>query len=458
MRLFLPLLSIGFILSCSSSNSEKTDQDSTQAVVTKAPEIKAESFVQFSCALDASNSYEAYFPRTFNKENRYKVVIFFDPHGDGHLPLAKYKSLADEYDYIFIGSNSSKNGLDMNVAMQIGNGLIVDVENRFPYQKGEVVLCGFSGGGRTAAALGQNPSDLKGIICNSAAPSSPLPGKVFVGLAGLGDMNFLEMRKYEDKLAGSTFPHELFVFDGKHEWAPVSVMENALLITGAFVPSTNYAAADTFMTSSICEKILRDVDSVKNISCVLAKQLMETGMHCAKGNEHEAAMTKKYNSISKDPCVKSDGEAWKDLEVEESKLQQELGSAIMQQDTTWWKANADKYFETTKTGAEKFMRERLRGYASLMCYSYANQAFKSQNLHAAEKLVAIYSIVDPTNCEWAYMRATLFMQIGLNDAAISSLEKAVELGFTDGARLQNDAVFIPLQGDARFSALFGKMK
>ncbi|MCX6311331.1 MAG: hypothetical protein NT084_06800 [Bacteroidetes bacterium] len=458
MRIFLPLLSLALTFSCSSGTSDKTNQDSATTQLVTVLDLKAGTFIQLSCANDASNSYEVYLPIGFNKTDKYKVVIFFDAHGNGHLPLEKYKSLADNYNYIFVGSNSSKNGLDMNTALQIGNGLIIDVENRLPYIHGEVVLCGFSGGARTAAALGQNQSDLKGIICNSAAPQTALPGKVFVGLAGLGDMNYLEMRKHEDVLSGSIFPHELIVFDGKHEWAPVSVMEDALLITGAFVPTTNHATDDTLMASILCKKILHDVDSIKKISCLLTNNLLETGLHCAKGGKFESAMQKKHDAVSKDACVKSDEAAWKSAEAQESQLQQELGSAIMQQDTTWWKANESKYFETTKTGAEKFMRQRLRGYASLMCYSYANQAFKTHNLHAAEKLVSIYSIVDPTNSEWAYMRAQLYIEIGMKDVALSALEKAVELGFNDQLRLQNDPAFLSLQSDARFAALYGKMK
>jgi len=130
----------------------------------------------------------------------------------------------------------------------------------------------------------------------------------------------------------------------------------------------------------------------------------------------------------------------------------------MQQDTIWWKTNADSYFETKNSGAEKFMRERLRGYTSLMCYSYVNQAMQANNLHAAEKLITVYSIVDPTNSEWAYMRAVLYMKINLPDYAIASLDKAVELGFNDRTRLLNDANFTSLQTDARFSEMMGKMK
>src|SRR5580658_4793283 len=37
------------------------------------------------------------------------VVYFFDPHGVGALPLRKYRSLAEAYGFILVGSNNSKN-------------------------------------------------------------------------------------------------------------------------------------------------------------------------------------------------------------------------------------------------------------------------------------------------------------------------------------------------------------
>src|SRR5487761_2262382 len=63
------------------------------------------------CKADAGQSYALYIPAKGNHE-LLPVIYFFDPHGDGSLPLNKYKALADEYNFILIGSNNSKNGND----------------------------------------------------------------------------------------------------------------------------------------------------------------------------------------------------------------------------------------------------------------------------------------------------------------------------------------------------------
>jgi hypothetical protein len=467
MKFLLPISIFILLFSCSSGNSEKPVQDSTPEQKVVLPQLKKGEITDLSVVGDPGNSYSVYLPTNYDSTKRYPVIIFFDAHANGHLPLNNYKSLAEKWGYIFVGSNSSKNGLDMEVTQKIGVELIDEVEAILPIDLDEILLCGFSGGSRVAAYLTQGRPDVKGVICNSAAPQAPLEGKVFVGLAGLGDMNYLEMKKFCDGQPTNKFPHDLLVFDGKHEWAPLKMMEDAMLIAATYhAPGIKPTSSSSQMLDTLEKSILSQADSLKKTSCMLARNILQVGANACLTNITSDTLKKRdprkveleLMNFSKNPCVKSDEAEWKKAETEESTLQQEIGSAIMQQDTTWWKNNAARYFETTKTGAEKFMRQRLRGYASLMCYSYINQANQVNNLHAAEKLIIVYSIVDPTNSEWAYMQATLYMKINLPDYALASLNKAVEIGFNDLSRMQNDPAFLPLQSDARFSEVLGKIK
>lgn len=420
------------------------------------PELKKGDFTDLYVVSDPGNSYSVYLPANYDAKKKYPLVIFFDAHGNGKLPLNNYKSLAEKWGYIFVGSNSSKNGLDMELTIKIGNELLDEAKAILSVDENQILLCGFSGGSRVAAFMTAGRADVKGVICNSAAPQGPLPGKVFVGLAGLGDMNYLEMKKFVDTQPTNTSPHDLLVFDGKHEWAPLKMMEDALLIATIYHPSIKYTSSDSAMSSALEMNIIAQSDSLEKTSCLLAKNLLDIGNHSVIS----ASKILEVNSaaMKNAPCVKSDEAAWAKAEQDETKMQSELGDAMMHQDTTWWRANADKYFETKSKGPEKFMRQRLRGYASLMCYSYANQAMKANNLHAAEKIVTIYSIVDPTNSEWAYMRATLYMNINLPEYALAMLDKAVALGFNDRSRLLNDPTFAGLQTNPKFSEIMDKIK
>jgi pimeloyl-ACP methyl ester carboxylesterase len=464
MRFSLPILIASIAFSCASAPKEKSIPDSVQPTQITQPVLNPGSFTEHNVTGDPENLFSVYVPKNYDSSKKWPVVIFFDAHANGKLPMNKYKSLSEKWGYVFVGSNTSKNGMAGDRTRKIGNALIEEVKKLVSVEETEIILCGFSGGARVASNIAISRPDIKALICNSAAPSEPMNGRIFVGLAGLGDMNYLELKSYTTSRGHNGSPNELLVFDGKHEWAPVGMMEDAFLIASVTPLNgiSNPNAAEMFRTLGAL--IYAQSDSIKKISCMISNDLLLTG----KRAQDAAALSSNVRIVSSDDsrisapkanaCVTADQAVWAAAEAEETVLQQELASAMMSQDTTWWKTNAPKYFESKKEGADKFMHQRLRGYASLMCYSYANQAFKANNLHAAEKLVAIYAIVDPTNSEWAYMRANLYMQLSLKDYAISSLEKAVALGFNDKNRLQNDPVFYPVIADARVAALLGNMK
>ncbi|HLG03987.1 MAG TPA: hypothetical protein VI731_10365 [Bacteroidia bacterium] len=449
------LLLFLFFISCNSGEKTQLPDDSLNT--SPAREELKTGMNELSCLANNSNYYTAYLPTGFDKSKKYRLVIFFDAHADGRLPLEKYKPLADKWNYIFMGSNVSKNGMPATETATIGMELVDEALTRFPVYTDEIMLCGFSGGARVAANVAALRKDVKGVVCNSAAPAGQLPGKVYFGLAGLGDMNYLEMKKFQELPANERFPRVLLVYDGKHEWAPATVFEQALLISGSRVdgfPQEN----DSLMATAFEREVLQTIDSVRKSSCDLAHDLLAIAAQTTRPYKVGQEISKKLAAIRNDPCLKSDAEQWEAAEEKESDLQQFLSESLLARDTTWWRRNAETYFTTEKPGPDKFMRERLRGYMSLTCYTYANQAFHTRNFHAAEKMVKVYSIVDPENSEWAYMKAKLYMHLGMKEFVFPNLRLAVALGFKDRTRLQNETVFLPLQNEAEFQDLFALMQ
>jgi len=124
------------------------------------------------CKADTTQSYALYIPASVNKE-KYPVVYFFDPHGDGKLPLKKYQALADAFGFILIGSNNSKNGNTWVNAENIWAILSGDVQKRLKLDTNRVYVCGFSGGAKVAIYIAlQHPAGFDLSI------ALLLPGKI----------------------------------------------------------------------------------------------------------------------------------------------------------------------------------------------------------------------------------------------------------------------------------------
>src|SRR6202000_2250489 len=105
-----------------------------------------------TCKSDPTQSYAVYIPARGNK-GALPVVYFFDPHGDGALPLNKYRSLAESYGFILVGSNNSKNGNDWNTTENSWRHVADDTKNRLKIDGSRVYTCGFSGGAKVASYI-----------------------------------------------------------------------------------------------------------------------------------------------------------------------------------------------------------------------------------------------------------------------------------------------------------------
>lgn len=155
-----------------------------------------------------------------------KVLIFFDPHGDGSYPLSLYQNLASEYNCILMGSNDSRNGLMMQETQDIATELIDEALFRFKAE--EVVLCGFSGGAKVALYIGSsNPQVQKIVYCGAAGPLNPRPSLQLLGFVGKRDMNYSSVVQFEWELKNTPMEHYLVEWKGEHRFPPAEVFRDA---------------------------------------------------------------------------------------------------------------------------------------------------------------------------------------------------------------------------------------
>ncbi len=394
MKKYIQLLfffSFAAFISCEQKPKENKKPEPVPEAKFQAGKIYAAS-----CDDAQSNSYSVYLPSGYDTAKTFPVIYFFDPHGKGNLPVEKYKSLADEFGIILIGSNDTKNGIAWKNASEAAKQLFADTKQKFKINETKKFTCGFSGGARIAFNLALINKSVSGVIsCSAGFPARAAQIRkdfIYVGIAGKEDMNLTEVYDAAENLKESELRHLITYFDGPHEWCPMETMSAAMKF------------------------------------CLTPAQ------------------SKSENTIDKKI-------------IEREKQQKKIyGEAFVKKDLTWWKKefqSLEQRIETT-VADEKYMNIRLKNFLSLAAFSYSNSALSSGKLPEADKFLSIYKSVDPKNSEHAYLRAKYFMLINNSAEAEKALSEAAELGFDDVERLESEQLFITLHNSEGYKKITAK--
>ena len=184
-----------------------------------------------SSATQAEQSYALYLPSGYTSEKHWPIVYAFDPAARGSMPVELMKSAAERYGYIVAGSNNAQNG-PWKPEFEAAQATYHDTHMRLAIDNNRLYLAGFSGGARFAASLARDCKCAAGLFLNGAgfSPSSPpAAGATFSVFAAIGtlDFNYGEAVSLDAKLETLHYAHALRRFDGSHDWAPASVMDEA---------------------------------------------------------------------------------------------------------------------------------------------------------------------------------------------------------------------------------------
>ena len=90
-------------------------------------------------------------------------------------------------------------------------------------------------------------------------------------------------------------------------------------------------------------------------------------------------------------------------------------------------------------------------YLSLAFYSITNRSINANQNNVAQYFVELYKLVDPTNSDAWYFSAILHARNNDTKETEEDLIKAVDNGFTDIARLQQQPEFKNLSTPVNFS-------
>ncbi len=461
--ILLPIAAVFILFSCKNDQPEKNEKQTT--VIEKPNYLELETGIihqHLKTKTDTNLTYSVYLPTSYTTNNFLPVVIFFDAHARNVLPLETYQSLAEKYKFILVSSEQSKNGQEWKYSATLGDKLINEVTSSFAIDKNQMITSGFSGGARVATGLAMSRFDIKGVIASAAA----FPGEVeatnsrfnFLGVIGNKDMNYLEMKSIDKQLDNSGVNHFILEYDGEHDWPPIDVMNEAFLYH--------------FMESIRLKE--RTTEDTEIINHFISQQTEQTKTYLSEANYYKAGLA--YHKLVEftqyfadtslfENEVKAVANNKKVLEAaklnemylqQESDIQIEYNNDFGRKEIIWWEKEVKRLRGKVKTAPnmESNMYQRILNYISLVSNLQATQLMEKNDLKSSAYFLDLYKMVDPDNPDVYYLSAIYFSKIGQKANALNFLRKAVELGYEDFERMENQQAFVPYHDDPMFKSLF----
>jgi len=452
------LVAIGATSCTNNTAKDENDEQNTKETTVYKPGTFVYSV---NCRTDQAQGYAAYFPVSYNLNIEFPVIIVFDAHARGKMAVHKFKEVADEFGYIVVASNNSKNGL--KTINNTINALFDDVFFRFKIDENRVYTAGFSGGARVASSVAIYKGAVAGVI--AIAGGLPKVGQEisqkfnFSAIVGVSDFNYLELRTLDKQMDKLGFPHMLSISSKGHEWpnkkelrASIEWFEIMGMKNGIVPVNDNLIRNySQHMADSINKLVLKG-------KVYYAKNLYEQFLSTIDGLFDISSYQKSYEVLLKNPDIKTQ-EAEVELSAKaESEKQQVYISLFKEQSFSKLikEVNVLNVNVLSKDELKKNSAKRLLNYMSMLSYIFTESALKSNNLKLAENYLTIYKKVDADNPDRYYFEACISANKNLEKETLGNLNKAVKFGFFDISRLKSEICLNSIRELAEFDNIIAK--
>ena len=278
-------------------------------------------------------SYALYLPSQYSEKKHWPIVYAFDPGAHGKMPVALMKDAAERYGYIVAGSNNSRNG-SWKIEAEAAEAMLLDTQARLAIDVHRAYFAGFSGGARVAARLAQLCKCAAGVLLNGAGfqpESLTAPDAPFAILAGVGtyDFNYGEIIRMDDELEELHYAHFLRTFDGPHQWAPSSAMDEALAWFRLQAMKSNREKRDNDFVAVFAEQeIVRAQAFERSGELYLAWKEYRQAAEAIAGLADNTALRAKTEALEKDKAVQEGAKREKQEFEEQVRLTRDISSGL----------------------------------------------------------------------------------------------------------------------------------
>lgn len=434
---------------------------------------RGEVIESVACKADPQQSYALYLPSRYTPDKKWPMLYAFDPGARGKLPVSLFKDAAEKFGYIVVGSNNSKNGIQVSGVIQ---AVLEDTNARFAIDPKRVYSTGFSGGARIAFALAlANQGAVAGVVaCSGGFPrtASPSPGLSFVVFATTGteDFNFPEMQQLKRKLDDAGMQNRLAVFAGAHDWPPVSLAAQALawLEIQAIKKGTR-PKDDVLIDQLLTERlaVVRGYESSgQNYTAYLEYQALAgdfRGLRDVKdivANSERLGADKEIKAAIKNAKAEEDrqGELETKIQTLLAQLPDQSRSVEIMAELKRLISDLNHKSEEAKDVSDQRVARRVLAAVFVQAYEEANNLYLQKNYAAVPAKLEIAALLKPKNPRLFYELALAYARAGNKSKAINALGRAIENGFTDLAKIEQNQEFDPLRNEAGYKKLVSGIK
>lgn len=443
-----------------------------------------------TCARDPNQTYALYLPRNYDKSRKWPVLYAFDPGARGRIPVERFKDAAEQYGWIVVGSNNSRNA-SIQSSMDAWNAIVRDTTDRFSIDDSRAYAAGFSGGARVALTFATQCKDcLAGVIAGGAAfPAGiePAPAMKFAifAIAGVEDFNFPEIKELDAKLTRVNLPHQIEIWEGRHEWPPSSVALNAVAWMELMAMKSGRRQVDPKLIESLWAGHLKRAQELEQ-----AKKLFEAYQVYAnlsssfKGLRDVAESDRKVDTLGTSREVR---DGMRD-EQQQIKKQRELESQLIgllaasdqaklrdqnsERNATAADENPDAGFRLNTlltnlrrqrkaeedSATRRVARRVLSGQYVGLSERGSNSLQTLKRYDEAVRLFTLATEIDPDRAGAFYNLAWAYNAKGDKKKALKALQAAVEKGFKDHAAISANSAFDSLRNEPIYLQLIEKMQ
>ena len=422
-----------------------------------------------TCASDTTQSYALYLPSTYTTAKRWPVIYFFDPGGRGRRPLELYKDIAETYGFILAASNNSRNF--SNEQGKAVNAVWQDTHTRLGIDEHRSYASGFSGGARVAGAMALSgpAGQVAGVIAHGAGYPSNRTSKddlPYFFAVGDQDFNWPEVVNIRREREEQGSPYRVRVYSGRHQWAPASVVEEAVQYINLKAMQAGNLAADEAFIDRLMDKTKKEAADAESRKDPIAELSAYRALISDFGGLRDVKeATQKLTALQRSPALKAALKSEREQVSDQLKLEKEISQKIASvadnsvADVTALRLDVRQQMGALNDQAKHSKNEQKRlisgrAFSGILVGTMEDGQQQLAARHF-EKAEAYFDLMRQVSDDpWpVLLLADTHAAAGNRKLAIKDLQEAVRRGLKDRAVIESDLQLQSLKSESDFQKL-----